>query len=87
MVAFKTVEDKKKIEGEMLFANRLNDKTMYSFLKRTVNNFPNRNAVSFQLKSGPKDPAETLTWSQLMSKVTQNNSYIQCIPHFAKYCS
>ena len=76
MVAFKTVEDKKKIEDEMLFANRLNDKTMYSFLKRTVNNFPNRNAVSFQLKSGPKDPAETLTWSQLMSKVTQaSNSF------------
>jgi fatty-acyl-CoA synthase len=71
MVYFKTVSDKKKIEQEMEFEKRFEDKTMYSFMKRTVNRFPNRPALSFQLKSGPKDSAETLTWSQLSGLVTQ----------------
>ncbi len=71
MVYFKTVSDKEIIEKEMSFEKRFEDRTMYSFLKRTVNRFPNRPALSFQLKSGPKDSAETLTWSQLSGSVTQ----------------
>ena len=45
--------------------------TLYSLLTNTAQKFPNNNAVSYQLLSGPKDKAETLTWMQLHEKVTQ----------------
>jgi fatty-acyl-CoA synthase len=71
MVYFKTVADKKIIENEMPFDARFKNKTMHSFLRGTVNKFPNRSALSFQLKSGAKDDAETLNWSELLKWVTQ----------------
>ncbi len=71
MVYFKTVSDKNVIQKEMPFQKRIADKTMHAFLSRTVNKFPNRPALSFQIKSGPKDHAETFTWSQLLKLVTQ----------------
>ena len=71
MVYFKTVSDKEKIQKEMPFDKRIADSTMHAFLSRTVNKFPNRPALSFQIKSGTKDYAETYTWSQLLRAVTQ----------------
>ena len=47
MVYFKTVADKKIIENEMPFDARFKNKTMHSFLRGTVNKFPNRSALSF----------------------------------------
>lgn len=64
-MTFATVADRDAIEHEMPWAERDTAKTLYEFLTRTRDKFPNRPAVSYQLTSGPKDKAETLTWDQL----------------------
>ena len=68
---FAGIEDRNRIEGGVSWEERDIDKTLYGMLSRTRDRFPNRNAVSFQLFSGPKDKAETLTWTQLHEKTTQ----------------
>ncbi|MEM9795202.1 MAG: acyl-CoA synthetase [Pseudomonadota bacterium] len=45
--------------------------TIYALLSKTADAHPNRPAISYQLLSGPTDPAETLTWSDLKGRVTQ----------------
>ncbi|THH35869.1 acyl-CoA synthetase [Aliishimia ponticola] len=70
-MAFATVEDRNAIEQEMPWEARDVPKTLYALLTRTATRFPKNNAVSYQLLSGPKDKAETLTWSELHGKVTQ----------------
>ena len=45
--------------------------TLYEFLTGTASRHGDRPAISYQLFSGPKDPAETLTWSQYHARVTQ----------------
>ena len=71
MAAFATYEDARAYEKEMPWEERDVPATMYQFLSRTADQYPNNNAVSFQIFSGPKDHAETLTWSELRGKVTQ----------------
>ncbi|MEO0913803.1 MAG: AMP-binding protein, partial [Pseudomonadota bacterium] len=44
---------------------------MYSQLCKTTASFPNRPAISFQIKSGPKDKAKTLSWNELKNRTTQ----------------
>ncbi|MBU2942191.1 acyl-CoA synthetase [Shimia thalassica] len=70
-MTFSSVEDLKKIEQEMAWEERELPTTIYEFLTNTKDRFPDRPAASYQLMSGPTDKAETLTWSQLHSKVTQ----------------
>ena len=62
---FASCADRDAIEQEMLWEERDVSKTMYQFLTHTRDRFPNRPAVSYQLTSGPKDKAETLTWDEL----------------------
>lgn len=64
-MSFASMEDRNAIEQEMPWEKRDVAKTMYEFLTRTRDRFPNRPAVSYQLTSGPKDKAETLTWDEL----------------------
>ena len=45
--------------------------TTFAQLTRTAARFPDRPAVTFQLESGPKSPAETLTWQQTLDRTTQ----------------
>ena len=71
MTNFVTLNDKNFLENEMPFNERFPQKTMYSFLSRTSDRFPDRPALSFQLKSGVKDPAETFTWKELKTCVTK----------------
>lgn len=59
------------IEDEMPIADRWSEKTVYQRLCTTRMAHPDRPALSFQLKSGPKDKAVTLTWDQLTRRVTQ----------------
>lgn len=70
-MGFASIQDSKNLENEMPWADRDVPVTLYSLLSRTAQKFPNNNAVSYQLLSGPKDKAETLTWSQLHAKTTQ----------------
>ncbi|NOC84206.1 acyl-CoA synthetase [Ruegeria atlantica] len=70
-MAFVGLEDKKRMEQEMPWEDRDLPVTFHQLLSRTAGKFPNHNAMSFQLFSGPKDKAETLTWSQLLGQVNQ----------------
>ncbi|MGR3758643.1 acyl-CoA synthetase [Roseobacteraceae bacterium NS-SX3] len=70
-MGFATVADCAAIENEMPYEQRGLPPTLYGLLSRTAGNFPTNNAVSYQILSGPKDKAETLTWSELKDQVTQ----------------
>ncbi len=70
-MAFAGLEDKARLEQEMSWEDRDVPVTFHQLLSRTAGKFPNGNAVSFQLTSGPTDKAETLTWSELLGKVNQ----------------
>ena len=64
-------DDLKDIENEVAWKDRDNPKTLYEMLSRTVQKFPNHDAVSYQIFSGPKDRAETFSWKELYDKSTQ----------------
>ncbi|GLQ34680.1 acyl-CoA synthetase [Amylibacter marinus] len=68
---FRNTQDVKKIEEGTSVAEIVSVKTPYQQLLETKNNFPERGAVSFQLKSGPKDKAQTLSWKSLTQQVTK----------------
>lgn len=65
------MEDRNAIEAQMPWEDRDVPKTLYAQLTQTTEKFPNYNAVSFQLLSGPTDKKETFSWKQLHGKVTQ----------------
>jgi len=68
---FTSMADRNAIEDAMTWEERGLPTTVYGLLSRTTEKFGARNAVSFQILSGPTDKAETLTWSALHGKVTQ----------------
>ena len=70
-MSFQNTDDLRKIEGEMPWEERDVAKTMYEFISRTKAAYGSRPAVTYQFFSGPKDPAETLTWNELHAQVTQ----------------
>lgn len=70
-MTFAGMDDRNAIEAQMPWAERDLPKTLYGMLSRTAGKFPENNAISYQIFSGPKDKAETLTWSVLEDKVTQ----------------
>ena len=70
-MAFATIDDRNAMEQEASWEERDNPVTLYQLLSRTTGKFPNNNAVSYQIFSGPTDKAETLTWSQLKDQVSQ----------------
>ena len=67
-MGFSGLIDRDAIEAECAWEDRDVHKTLYSLLADTASKFPNRNAVSYQLFSGPKDHAETLSWQDLHDK-------------------
>lgn len=66
-----TVEDKIRIEEEIPWHERDKPATLFEFLNGTCDKFGDQPALSFQLLSDPKAPAETLTWNELRAKVVQ----------------
>ena len=70
-MSFAGYEDRARIEGEMPWEARDVPKTLHQLLSNTAAKFPDNNAVSYQLLSGPTDKAETLTWKQLLAKTNQ----------------
>ncbi len=66
-----SIADKLKIEGVAPYEERQPSRTMYQYVERAAKRFGNENALSFQITSGPKDKAETLTWAELLGKTTQ----------------
>ena len=70
-MGFANLEDLLAIEKEVKWEERDLPSTLFGLLSRTATSFPNRPAVSYQILSGPKDKAETLTWSELHTKTVQ----------------
>ena len=70
-MTIETLADRDAIENEMPWDQRALPKTIYGLLSETAGKYPNNPAYSFQLLSGPTDPAETLTWTQIKDQVTQ----------------
>ncbi|MBM3604057.1 MAG: AMP-binding protein, partial [Alphaproteobacteria bacterium] len=71
MGKFSTYEDRDRVEREAAYDSRDLPVTIYEFLSRTAETFPDRPAVSFQLLSGPRAPCTTLTWRDLLERVTE----------------
>ena len=70
-MTFASRADLEAIENEMTWAERDVPKTIFGMLSRTADKFPGNKAISYQIFSGPKDKAETLTWRQLQEQVAQ----------------
>lgn len=70
-MAFATLQDSIDMTNEMAWEERKLPATIYEMLSETKDKFPDRSAISYQLLSGPQDKAETLTWSEFHTKVTQ----------------
>ncbi|HUS54289.1 MAG TPA: acyl-CoA synthetase [Thermohalobaculum sp.] len=65
-----TLAEKQAIEA-MPLADRWPAETVYAMLLKTAAAHPRRLAISFQIKSGPRDKAETLDWTRLADQVTR----------------
>ncbi|TMM51828.1 acyl-CoA synthetase [Sulfitobacter sabulilitoris] len=78
-MTFAGMDDRNAIEAEMPWEERDVPKTLYSLLTGTATKFPGHNAISYQLFSGPKDKAETLSWKQLHGKVTQTANMLRSL--------
>jgi fatty-acyl-CoA synthase len=63
--------DRDRINAEKTWEERRNPQTVYQLLKQTADTQGGRPAVSFQILSGPKDKAETLSWRALHDKSVQ----------------
>jgi len=70
-LGYSGIEDRTRIEAESAWEDRDLHKTLYGMLASTTSKFPNNNAISYQLFSGPTDHAETLTWKMLHDKSVQ----------------
>ena len=68
---FASVADRDRVEREMPWAERDRATTIYEFLTRAKTAHGKRPALSFQITSGPQDPAVTLSWDELHAQVTQ----------------
>lgn len=70
-MAFATAADSVAIEAEGPFDDLDLPRTTWALLHRTAARHGARNALSFQLLSDPKAPAETLSWAELQGRVAQ----------------
>ena len=70
-MAYEGMTDRNRIEAEMPWEARDLPVTLYGLISRTTEKFPQNNAVSYQIFSGPKDKAETFNWTQLKDKITK----------------
>ncbi|NAZ35317.1 acyl-CoA synthetase [Rubellimicrobium sp. CFH 75288] len=70
-MGFAGLADAAAIEAEGPWDERDLPRTMWSMLSRTAARVPDRPAVTFQMFSDPKAPAETLNWAELQGRVAQ----------------
>jgi acyl-CoA synthetase (AMP-forming)/AMP-acid ligase II len=70
-MGFAGLIDRDAIEAQGAWEDRDVHKTLYALLADTTTKFPKGNAISFQLFSGPKDPAETLSWQEFHDRSVQ----------------
>ncbi|MCZ0812401.1 MAG: acyl-CoA synthetase [Pseudomonadota bacterium] len=68
-MTFASRQDALAIENEMSWEARPRPATLYQMLRETVDAFPDRPAISYQLLSGARDPSQTMTWQQFHDQV------------------
>lgn len=71
MTTFASVSDRNAIEAEAPWEARPLAPTIYALLSEAAARHGAKPAFSFQLTSGPRDPAETLSWTELRARVTR----------------
>jgi fatty-acyl-CoA synthase len=71
MFEIATFADIRALEAEMPVTERWGAATLYEQLCKTSERVPDRLAVTFQLRSGPRDRTLTLSWAQLRAEVTR----------------
>lgn len=71
MLRIATRADTEAAEAEAPIDARWTARTLHAQLRETAGRFPDRPALIFQLKSGPKDRVATLTWAGLLDQVTR----------------
>ena len=71
MARFATKQDIIDIETAEPWEDAQPAPTLHALLARTAERHGDRPALSYQLLSGPTDPAETLTWREFHARVTQ----------------
>lgn len=71
MTSFASLADRNAIEAEAPWEARALPTSVHALLADTAARYGDRPAFSFQLTSGPTDPAETLSWADLLARVTQ----------------
>lgn len=69
-MSFTSIADVKAI-NEMPLAERDLPVTIHEMMARTKEKFGDRRAISYQLTSGAKDKAESITWSEFYEKSVQ----------------
>ncbi len=69
--SLRTIADKNRIESEAAWEELDIPRTLYGLLDRTSRNYPDSEAISFQLLSDPKAPAETLNWHEFRARSVQ----------------
>jgi len=71
-VKIATITEKLAVEKEMDVSARWSANTLFELLSQTADKYPHQKALTFMLKSGPKDPEETFTWAGLRERVAQS---------------
>ena len=71
MASFATKQDILDIEAAEPWSDHQPARTLYELLTKTKDAHGDRPAISYQLFSGPKDFAETLTWRAFHEQVTR----------------
>jgi acyl-CoA synthetase (AMP-forming)/AMP-acid ligase II len=70
-MSFATKAEVDAVGNEMLWVEREVPKTMYEFVDSVAQRYGTRPGISFQITSGPKDKAETLSWQDFRNKSVQ----------------
>ncbi len=70
-MVYATLADRNSLQNEMPWEDRDVPVTTWGQICRTAETFGDRPATTFQMFSGPNDPAETLTWSELRDRTAQ----------------
>ncbi|MDO5756944.1 MAG: acyl-CoA synthetase [Rhodobacterales bacterium] len=68
-MTFAVRQDALDIQDEMPWEARERAETVHAMLRATARAHPDRPAISFQLTSGARDPAQTVTWREFYADV------------------
>jgi len=71
MVGFASLDDSRAIESEVPWADRDLPESVFQLLNKTAQTHGGSNAISFQLLSGPRDKAETISWAGFRDRIAQ----------------